>query len=64
MDKIYEGVWAETAQTDLIRSLYYMAEDSPGNALNIFRKNYPYENGNIESWLSLTWASAPWKSRS
>ena len=38
MQKSYEVVWANTAENDLFKILEYIAENNPGNALNILKK--------------------------
>ena len=37
MTKKYEVIWSNTAEKDLIDIVEYIAEDSPANALKIFR---------------------------
>ena len=38
MKKQYEVIWTNTAENDLLKILEYIAQSSPGNALNILKK--------------------------
>ena len=38
MPKTYEVLWSETAETDLLKIIEYIAQDSPSNALNILQR--------------------------
>ncbi len=38
MNKEYEVIWANTAESDLVKILEYIARDSPATALKILRK--------------------------
>ena len=38
MKKIYEVVWAKTAENDLLKIIEYIAQSNPGNALRILKK--------------------------
>ena len=38
MPKMYEVLWSETAENDLLKIIEYIAQDSPNNALKILKK--------------------------
>ena len=38
MKKIYDVIWSETSQKDLMGIIEYIAADSPSNALEIFKE--------------------------
>jgi plasmid stabilization system protein ParE len=38
MKKIYEVVWAKTAENDLLKIIEYIAQSNPGNTLRILKK--------------------------